>query len=510
MAASLLRVPARRLMQWLRRSLTARALVVSLVLSTLTTLLVFGLISLRISTELFKSRSETVVGLSQSAIEDVRSIGLGSTAQDEQSLQTLKVSMLRSAESLALSQQVALLKTESGERPVLNSPDLISASLNAQSIPASLREQVQANPDTIFWQSAKGASGEPAIVVGGSFSVPLAGEHEIYIENSLAPEQQTLEFVQLMLLIAALVLVLMTGAIAVIVTSLILRPIRRTVQVSSRLARGDLGQRLPQTGAAEAVALGRSFNKMADSLERQILELRRLSTLQRRFVSDVSHELRTPITTISLAADVIYARRDDLEGATRRSAEILHTQVQRFERLLSELLETSRLDAGVVALDRSEVDLVGLVRSVVTDCEALSQRQGSPITVTAPDGAVPASIDSVRVGRAVRNLLSNALEHGAGSPIEVVVDRPSGATPAVGRIRVVDHGRGISADDLEHVFDRFWRADASRQRTLGGTGLGLSITREDMQLHGGSVSAESELGHGATFTITLPLEEESS
>lgn len=527
-------------MRWLRRSLVARAMVLSLVLSTVTSVIVFGLVSLRISSELFRSRSDTVVGLSSTAIEQIRSMGLASTAQDEQGLQTLKASMLRSAESLSGSQQVALLHTE-GENAVISSPDLISASLDVQSIPQQLRDQVAAAPEAVFWQSVRGGDGQPAVIVGAAFTMPLSGQQEIYIEHTLAPEQHTLEFVQWMLALAAGLLVLSSVGITVLSATAILRPIRRTVAVSTRLAEGDLGQRLPTTGADEAVRLGRSFNRMADSLERQITELRRLSTLQRRFVSDVSHELRTPITTIRLAAEVVNGQRDELAEPGRRSAEILLGQVERFERLLADLLETSRIDAGAVTLSLTCVDLVALVRQVALDCEPIARERRAPITVTADPAVIDVQVDTGRITRAVRNLLSNALEHGAGHPIAVRVDTvgagDAGARPAgellapaaaepgcaaadvsaepggdaggggrLARIRVTDAGPGIAPEDLGHVFDRFWRADASRQRTLGGTGLGLSITREDVRLHGGTVIAASRQGHGATFTILLPLD----
>ena len=237
-------------------------------------------------------------------------------------------------------------------------------------------------------------------------------------------------------------------------------------------------------GEDELATLGRSFNAMADSIESQIKELAELSLVQQRFVSDVSHELRTPLTTIRLAADMINDQRDDFDPATARAAELLNAQVQRFEMLLTDLLEISRYDAGSVQLELEPTSLAHLAEDVIASMQQLAEQHGTDVRLVAPGGYSPVDMDPRRVRRVVRNLLGNAIEHGEGRPIVVTVDSDQQAV-ALG---VRDFGLGMTPEDVEHVFDRFWRADPSRTRTIGGTGLGLSIALGDARLHGGELA----------------------
>ncbi|WP_211220504.1 MtrAB system histidine kinase MtrB [Pseudoclavibacter soli] len=499
----------RSVLQWLRRSLLARATAVSLVLSLTVSVIVFGLLTLRIASQLYDARRDNVLAVSTTAVSDVKSLALASTAQDDQTLQVLKASMLRAAEATSGSQEVALLHTADSVGDLAGT-DLISATLEADQIPDRLREQVRAAPDSIYWQPVSIGGETPGIMVGTTVSLPLGGDYELYIRYSLEAEQQTLSFVQWMLSIGAAVLTLASVAITAASAAAILQPIRRTAEASRRLAAGDLGQRLPQTGADEAVDLGSSFNIMADALESRITELKTLSTVQQRFVSDVSHELRTPVTTIRLAADVVYDSRAELPPRAARSAEILHAQVERFEVLLSDLLEMSRFDAGVAGVHPELTDVGQLVLGVVDGARMLADDRGCSLDVEIGQTPEIAEIDAGRIARAVRNLLANAIEHGQGRPIRVQVSDAQltidGLARAAVSISVIDQGVGLAPDQLTHVFDRFWRADTSRQRTLGGTGLGLAITREDVQLHHGIITVESTPGEGSTFAIILPKE----
>ena len=239
---------------------------------------------------------------------------------------------------------------------------------------------------------------------------------------------------------------------------------------------------------------------MADSIESQIKELADLSLVQQRFVSDVSHELRTPLTTIRLAADMINDQRDEFDPATARAAELLNAQVQRFETLLTDLLEISRYDAGSVQLELEPTSLAHLAEDVIGSMHQLAEQHGTDVRLVAPGGYSPVEMDPRRVRRIVRNLLGNAIEHGEGRPIVVTVDSNQQAV-AIG---VRDFGLGMTPEDVERVFDRFWRADPSRTRTIGGTGLGLSIALGDARLHGGELAVWSELGRGSNFVLTLP------
>src|SRR5699024_2216212 len=184
----------------------------------------------------------------------------------------------------------------------------------------------------------------------------------------------------------------------------------------------------------------------------------------------------------------------------RRSAELLHDQLDRFERLLADLLEISRFDAGAVELDTEQAHMDEIVTKVVELTEPIAQEQGSTLNVSLPAEGVRVEIDRRRIERIVRNLVINAIEHGEGKPIDIELARNDQAVALV----VADSGVGMTPVEAEHVFDRFWRADPARARTLGGTGLGLAISLEDARLHGGDLVATGTPGEGARFRLTLP------
>jgi two-component system sensor histidine kinase MtrB len=268
------------------------------------------------------------------------------------------------------------------------------------------------------------------------------------------------------------------------------------------LSAGLLEERMRVVGEDDLALLARSFNQMAANLQRQIVQLEDLSRLQRRFTSDVSHELRTPLTTVRMAADVLFSARDEFDPSMRRAAELLQTEVDRFESLLTDLLEISRYDAGFAVLEAEPADLRELVRQTADFIDPLARRAGCELRVSVPDQPVIAEVDPRRVGRVLRNLLGNAVEHGEGRPVDVVLAVDACAVA----LTVRDRGVGFKPDEAQIVFNRFWRADPSRARQTGGTGLGLSISLEDARLHGGWLQAWGEPGEGAQFRLTLPLE----
>jgi two-component system sensor histidine kinase MtrB len=247
----------------------------------------------------------------------------------------------------------------------------------------------------------------------------------------------------------------------------------------------------------EIATLGKSFNEMAASIQEQIYRLENLSLLQQRFVSDVSHELRTPLTTLRMAAEVIYEQKTSFDPNIARSSELLVNQIDRFELLLSDLLEVSRFDAEAASLGAVEFDVTGLVRKTV---EYLHPTKASLFDVSAPLDPIKIEADPRRIERILRNLLSNAIDHGEGNRIEIEI-KESDNEVAIG---VRDFGMGFDEKDAPHLFDRFWRADPSRARTSGGTGLGLSISLEDAKLHQGHLLAWGRPNQGAHFVLTLP------
>jgi two-component system sensor histidine kinase MtrB len=280
----------------------------------------------------------------------------------------------------------------------------------------------------------------------------------------------------------------------------VVQPVRVAAESASRLAAGDLSQRIRVRGSDDIARLGQSFNEMADSLQRQIRRLEELSRLQRRFTSDVSHELRTPLTTIRMAAEYLHGSRADYPPELARASELLHAELDRFEALLADLLEISRYDAGAARLESEPVDIRGVIASTVEANRVLAERQGSELVVNVPDTPVTVDIDARRVERILRNLVCNALDHGEGKPVIITVGYDDDAVA----VTVRDHGVGLRPGQAGLVFNRFWRGDPSRSRLTGGTGLGLAISLEDARLHDGWLQAWGEVGRGAQFRLTLP------
>ena len=252
-------------------------------------------------------------------------------------------------------------------------------------------------------------------------------------------------------------------------------------------------------GQDDLARLATSMNYMASELQKQIHTLEDLSAIQQQFVSDVSHELRTPLTTVRMAAEVLHEARDEFDPVTARSAELLQTELDRFEALLTDLLEISRFDAGVAVLSTEEVDLRDLVRRVVDAHARFAETTGTQIQIHAGRQPCTAEVDARRIERILRNLLVNAIEHGEGRPIDIFVEGDDAAVA----VAVRDHGVGFEAVQSKQVFHRFWRGDPPRARTVGGTGLGLAISMEDANLHGGWLTAWGRPGMGAQFRLTL-------
>jgi two-component system sensor histidine kinase MtrB len=342
-----------------------------------------------------------------------------------------------------------------------------------------------------------GASGlEPGLLYG----VPVGPYYQLYYFFPLNQVEQTLAQIQRTLLVGGVALVFLFVAIAALVTRWVVAPVRYAARGAQRLSTGNLDERMPVRGVDELAALATSFNEMAASLQEKMSALQDLSQVQRQFVSDVSHELRTPLTTIKIAADMLFANRAQLDGPVSRSAELLQSQLERFESLLTDLLEISRYDANVAELDPEPVDVCDLARHAADVAQQLAERRGAKIEFRLPAEPCVADVDRVRVERILRNLLVNAVEHGEGKDAVVTVAGDSAAVA----VAVRDYGIGLAAGQERLVFDRFWRADPARARTTGGTGLGLAIALEDARIHGGWLEAWGEPGRGSVFRLTLP------
>ena len=369
-------------------------------------------------------------------------------------------------------------------------------------VPTKLRRVVQGNSVAVQYSRVDATAGGPKVggLIVGEPVRAQGGLFEIYYLFPLKAEQDTLALVQRTVLLAGLGLVLFVAMIAVIVTRQVVRPVRVAARTAARLAGGDLSQRIRVRGTDDIAQLGQAFNEMAGSLQRQIRRLEDMSRLQRRFTSDVSHELRTPLTTIRMAAEVLHARRGSFPPQVARSAELLQTELDRFELLLADLLEISRYDAGVARLDPEIIDLRAVVRRAVEAHRMLATRHGCQVVTEMPTEPVAVEIDPRRVERILRNLLGNALDYGDGRPVVVTI----GADDDAAAVTVRDSGVGLRPGEAGLVFNRFWRGDPSRSRLTGGTGLGLAISLEDARLHGGWLQAWGERGVGAQFRLTVP------
>ncbi|MER7796901.1 MtrAB system histidine kinase MtrB [Microbacterium sp. NPDC096154] len=495
--------PGAALSLW-NRSLQFRTILVTTALTAITITVACLWMALAIQNDLFQTRRDEVLADASRAVQAAReTLDASEVAGSRAQMQVLWTSVRDDITELSSTDQIAGFRID--QQPVPLAPsDFGQGGLTAEAVSAGLRERVRSQPESQWWQSIalRDADGDqvPGIIVGQQLQVPTVGPYEIYLAYDLADEAETLLFVQRTLWASGVSMVLIVVAILWLVMRGLSTPIIEASATSARLAAGDLKVRIPVHGEDELATLGRSFNAMADSIESQIHELAELSLVQQRFVSDVSHELRTPLTTIRLAADMINDRREAFDPATARAAELLHAQVARFEELLTDLLEISRYDAGSVQLELEATSLAHLAEDVIESMRHLAEQHGTELRFVAPGGYSPVDMDPRRVRRILRNLLGNAIEHGEGRPIVVTVD----SSPQAVAVGVRDYGMGMSPGDAERVFDRFWRADPSRKRTLGGTGLGLSIALGDAKLHGGTLEVWSQLGGGTNFVLTLP------
>ncbi|MFY7819987.1 MAG: MtrAB system histidine kinase MtrB [Rhodoluna sp.] len=499
-----LRGIAKAVISYFKKSLQARYTATTVILSGVALVAVGGFLSYSIGSGLFATRLDQVVKDSARSASEVQNIFSSANATDEIGLQSIMNSIVPNLESSTTSEprRVALLRAPGQQASVvLQSP--ISLDLDTAVIPEGLRATVRNTPGKVVYQSISlpVVNGEhPAVVVGSQIDIPSAGKYELYLVYDLVSAQQTLDFVQSTLVFGGAILILLIGAVAYYVSTRVVNPIRIAASAAEELAAGALDRRLAEKGEDTIANLARSFNSMASSLQSQIGALNKLSKMQQRFVSDVSHELRTPLTTIKLSVAILDQQREELPPNALRSLDTLQSQLTRFDALLSDLLEISRYDAGAVTAEFETTDLNGVVGMALAHIEPLASSRSCDLVIDIPSGPVNAELDARRVERVLRNLLSNAIEHGEGKPIEVRV----AASDTAVAVTVTDHGVGMTRTELDRVFDRFWRADPSRKRTVGGTGLGLSIATEDTNIHNGWLQATSKPGEGSTFRLTLP------
>ncbi|WP_448615699.1 MtrAB system histidine kinase MtrB [Modestobacter sp. URMC 112] len=475
------------------------------------TMLVAAVVVVIVSLVLFRQISDQLLRVKRQAAVDQSLAGVLYAQSEVSGIATGDPASVRSALDRAVQglgsrggaagdfDVVMVYRSGDDERPAWSRPMVYGA------LPPDLRAQVAQGAQAYRYGLVPDAAGDPVPTLLVGAPVPADGQSgdrvEVYFAFPLEQERESLELIRSTVVISGVSLVLFVVGIGVLVTRLVVDPVRRAAVSAQRLAEGRLEERLLVRGEDDLARLATSFNAMADSLQRQITQLEGLSQLQQRFTSDVSHELRTPLTTVQMAADVLHDARGDFDPAVARSAELLHAELDRFEGLLSDLLEISRYDAGAAVLEAEPQDLGQVVDRVVAGMSSLAERRGCELRVQVPEAPVVAEVDARRVERVLRNLVGNAIEHGAGEPVEITL----AASRTAAALTVRDHGIGLSSADAQHVFDRFWRADPARVRTVGGSGLGLSISLEDARLHGGWLQVWGLPGQGAQFRLTLPL-----
>lgn len=432
------------------------------------------------------------------------------------SIMTFMQQQLRSPEQRgvstyeSLSRLEDLVSAQAGQYHIMiqaPSSRWVSAGISAESVPEDLRMTVAAaNSEeafvaaTLVRYTQPDRQPEPGWVVGATLLASNGERFPAFFIFPMTHEVQVVRMVQSAVVVTFVLLMLALGLVGYFITQQVVRPVRKASQTALKLASGELGQRMVVRGTDDLALLAQSMNKMAGDLQQRIQQLESLSSVQRRFVSDVSHELRTPMTTIKMAADMLHDSRHDFDPATARGIELMSTEIDRFDALLADPLEISRIDAGAAALVLDEMDLGALVASEVTAHESFAERQGVRVELHDNGSAGTVLMDPIRVRRILRNLIVNAIEHGEGKTVDIAV---AGDEDAVA-VSVRDHGLGFPAEQAPLVFERFWRADPSRTRVLGGTGLGLAISLEDARLHNGWLSAWGRPGRGALFRLTLP------
>lgn len=483
-------------------SMALRTAVIAAAATIIGSLFLAFFLTQQITSGLFQSRFNQVQAEANHALQQTRQVFENAATADEDSTTSLVADTLRqlTTDDTAFARDFLLVPLEEDDSLYVGS--MSSGGATEQLITDELADQV-ASGNGIYYQSIAlpdAGSTQPGLAFGTQVVLPPGNYYALYFIYDLADVQATIDYLMNVLLVAGVVLVFMNIGIALWVTRSVGKPIQQAAQTAEWLSSGDLSVRMDVQRTDEIGSLSESFNKMADNIQDQITQLADLSQIQQRFVSDVSHELRTPLTTVAMASEVLYESRTELDPVLRRSTELMHHQVERFQALLEDLLEISRFDAGAAQVAVEKTDLLHLAADVALTAQPLADKTNTQVSIVAKGENFTADVDSRRIERILRNLVNNAIEHGESNPVDVVIQGDDTSVSIVVR----DHGMGMTEDQLDHVFDRFWRADPARTRTTGGSGLGLAIAVEDTRLHNGTLDAWGRPEQGSAFRLTLP------
>ncbi len=394
---------------------------------------------------------------------------------------------------------VLLVATDEHGKTVVGNSDLDTFTL--KDVPKSLRTAVNKKQSVssankyayhLYWQRI--VDHDQPYLVGGA--KVIGGGPTGYMLKSLEPEAKDLNSLAWSLGIATGLALIGSALLAQAAATTVLKPVQRLGIAARRLGEGKLDTRLRVSGTDELAELSRTFNRAAESLEKTVADMSAREEASRRFVADMSHELRTPLTAITAVTEVLEEELDAETGSVDPMIEpavrLVVSETRRLNDLVENLMEVTRFDAGTARLVMDNVDIADQITACI-DARAWLDA----VELDAERGMM-ARLDPRRLDVILANLIGNALKHG-GSPVRVSV-REEGEDLL---IRVRDHGPGIPEDVLPHVFDRFYKASASRPRSEG-SGLGLSIARENANIHGGEITADNSPGGGAVFTLRLP------
>jgi two-component system, OmpR family, sensor histidine kinase BaeS len=333
------------------------------------------------------------------------------------------------------------------------------------------------------------AEGTPVVVNGETVGI-LLGRRGTAADDE--PAGRFLAQMTEALLIAAVAATAAALVLAILLARTLTRPLRELTQASRALARGDLGRQVTVTSGDELGELAVAFNQMS-------AELASAEERRRRLTADIAHDLRTPLAIIQGHAEGL---RDGVLPPDAETFTLLHDEAQRLGRLVEDLRTLSQAEAGELALNKREVSVGEFVARLAAAYGPQAQARGIILATQADNILEPVCADPDRLAQVLGNLVDNALRH-----------TPSGGTVALTATRqgdelwlqVTDDGPGIAAEDLPHIFERFYRGDKARTRQTGGSGLGLAIAHSLVSAHKGRLWAESQTGQGATFTLALPL-----
>jgi signal transduction histidine kinase len=292
-------------------------------------------------------------------------------------------------------------------------------------------------------------------------------------------------------------LLLFTGLIAAM-----RRPLVELVAAAGRLAAGDRSTRVEVGGVSETAALGKAFNEMAAELELEASERDRLDRMKDEFVLTASHELRSPLTSVQGFAELLMMERDSLTPRQVETVEIILDNCRHLVRLLNDLLDLARSDAGRLTIRAQPTRIGPLVEDVVRTLRAQTESSGQTLTERIDPDLPLVEAEPDRIRQILVNLVTNAHEY---SPERASIKVSARVADAEVQIDVTDNGPGIPPVQMEHIFERFVRGDAGLTQRVGGTGLGLAISKSLVELHGGTIAVASEVGRGSTFTVRLPL-----